>query len=477
MTTTYEGIALDLLANRTVSRLLRSAWFPLIPQLALLAAFIVLVVHGWSVNTSDPGFAKTLRNTNLANLLVWCYWWPVMVVVPVLLGRVWCMVCPMELVTSAASRVGLKLRFPKFLRNGWLVAVLYAVVVIIGIHGFQIHRVPHRMAVFMLILLALALTVGLLFRRRPFCAWVCPVNHLLAAYSHCAPLEWRVRDQQVCRDCENKDCVAGENRDKWHGRACPNNLFPPRLSHNGDCILCTQCLKACPNGNIRWSTRPFLADLFSRAELPVPVVGFVLLVSGFVIYELLTEWAPSKSLLLAAPRAFNGALGLSDTWFAGPVQAVLLFILLPLVLWGLPALVSRAVGGVSSLGAYFQRYALAYIPIAASGHMVKAAQKSISRLGYIAHALADPAGVRTAEAIVSGQTAAPHPPAFLIGPFMDVFAPLVLLLGLGAAVAVVASLHRRHPVSGTIARAMPYFGVVLLGGVLVVFAVLWRLTS
>ena len=93
---------------RFINRLYRSTWFPLAPQLLTLAAFVLLIVGGLSANTHDMAFAKVLRNTNLANLIVWSYWWPLIILSAVFLGRVWCAVCPMELLTSLAARFGLR---------------------------------------------------------------------------------------------------------------------------------------------------------------------------------------------------------------------------------------------------------------------------------------------------------------------------------------------------------------------------------
>jgi len=141
---------MDLLKIRWINRVFHSRWFPLVPQLAMLAAFGLLVAGGIGVSTDDMAFAKVLRNTNLANLVVWSYWWPLIIVAAVLLGRVWCMVCPMELVSYLASRVGLRRKVPDWFDSGWLITVFYALVLIVGIHGLAMHRVPRRMAFYLL---------------------------------------------------------------------------------------------------------------------------------------------------------------------------------------------------------------------------------------------------------------------------------------------------------------------------------------
>ena len=174
---------MDLLRIRGVRGLLKSRWFPIAGQLLVLAAFLLLIWGGWGVTTDAPGFAKVLRNTNLANLLVWSYWWPLIIVAAVILGRVWCTVCPMELVAAVASRVGLRRRVPQALRSGWGITIFYTLVLLVGVHTLAIHRLPHRMAIYMLALLSVAPLVSLVFEKRAFCSYLCPVGHLLGLYA------------------------------------------------------------------------------------------------------------------------------------------------------------------------------------------------------------------------------------------------------------------------------------------------------
>src|SRR4030066_1511622 len=97
----------NLLSFRLISRLLKSSWFPITAQILTLGVFALLVAGGIGAITDEADIANELRNTNLANLLVWCYWWPIIIIAAILFGRLWCMVCPMELVAYLACRIGL----------------------------------------------------------------------------------------------------------------------------------------------------------------------------------------------------------------------------------------------------------------------------------------------------------------------------------------------------------------------------------
>ncbi len=87
----------DLLEFRAIRGLIRWSGFPYVFQAAMLVVFVALAVIGWG-QYPPPGVAdKLYAKTNLVTLLVWGLWWPAMIWVAVLLGRAWCMICPLEL--------------------------------------------------------------------------------------------------------------------------------------------------------------------------------------------------------------------------------------------------------------------------------------------------------------------------------------------------------------------------------------------
>ena len=83
---------MNLLEIKYLGKLLKSWWFPLVPQVLMFFVFAMLIYGGINVSTDDPVFAKELRNTNLANLMIWSFWGPLIIIAAILLGRVWCMV-------------------------------------------------------------------------------------------------------------------------------------------------------------------------------------------------------------------------------------------------------------------------------------------------------------------------------------------------------------------------------------------------
>ena len=105
--------------QKLFNNLLLNKYFSNVSKIVTLFAFIGLIIIGFSAHSEDPKFLKELRNFNLANLIVWSYWWPIIIVSAIFFGRVWCMVCPVELITSIFSKIGMKKKRSKFVKSGW----------------------------------------------------------------------------------------------------------------------------------------------------------------------------------------------------------------------------------------------------------------------------------------------------------------------------------------------------------------------
>lgn len=467
--------------TRIINRLFRSTWFPLSLQLVMLGAFFLLITGGLMANTGDMAFAKVLRNTNLANLIVWSYWWPLIILSAVFLGRVWCAVCPMELLTSLASRIGLRRRPPAFLRSGWVITGFYVLILFVGIHMLAIHRVPLRMALYMLLLLTTAIVSGLLFSRNAFCAYVCPVGHLLGLYARLAPMGWRVADPELCAHCKDLSCISEKTAYAFQGRSCGVGCRPPRLDDNTQCLLCGQCLKACDRHNPGlegrpnpgWFRRRWFKDILSLEPLTAAQVGFCMIVSGFVVYEVFTEWSVTESLLLWLPSRLEAAWGLTGTLGHGLVTSFLLFLALPALVWLLPFGAYRLVGGRLEAGRYLKRFGIAFVPIMAAAHVTKAVLKTTSRIPYWAHSVSDPVGIAAARGIMDRSIRLAPLPAWR-GPLVTVVSLGAMAIGLWLSVLVVRRVRLELLPEGGPRTAALYLIPGIYGGAFFLMFVAWR---
>jgi ferredoxin len=311
------------------------------------------------------------------------------------------MFCPVELVTYLAGRIGLQRKVPGFFKSGWVITIFYTLILTVGVHTLALHRIPQRMAIYLLMLVVMAVVVSLIFRKRAFCSYVCPVGHLLGLYAMISPIAWRANKLSTCNACKTKDCVVKKNHYRIVGRSCTSDLYPATIKENRDCLLCTQCLKACPYDNLRLSSRWPFTDLFRDIKLKSAQLAFILLVSGFVVYEVLSEWPASKTILKWVPDYLIDALGITGS-MTGFVSAIVMFIIFPAVLFLAVALLAKIASGWqdASSGAAVKTFALLLLPTMAGAHIIKSILKMASRIPYWPYVFSDPKGITTAQKIV-----------------------------------------------------------------------------
>jgi ferredoxin len=465
---------MNLLKIKYIGGIFKAKWFPIVPQLVMLTVFVLLVAGGLGVTTDDPDFVNWLRNTNLSNLVVWSYWWPVIIIAAVFFGRLWCTVCPVELITYWASRIGIRLQVPHILKSGWIVTIFYTLVWIVGVQTLAVNRIPHQMALYLLILIIVAIDISLIFRKRAFCSYVCPVGHLLGLYALISPFEWRADDPSICRSCKTKDCFVKKNHYRLIRRSCTSNLYPASIKDNRDCLLCTQCLKVCPYKNIRFSIRRPFADFFTAVNLRPAEVGFIVLVSGFVVYEILSEWSVSFAILMWVPDRCIDALGITGS-IANFVCATIMFVMVPaLVLLVVAALAKLASGRKAApFGATVQTFALVLLPTIAGAHIIKSILRMSSRIPYWRGALSDPKGIEIAQKLTAGTLVLNNSVTDALDPAVS-FAAAALLL---AALAATVQIFRRSAVVQKLSpgvKAVLFLSVLAYWGIFGLTIFRWR---
>jgi hypothetical protein len=418
----------DLLKGRIYGSMAASRSYPLVAQIVTLVAFGLLVAGGLAVPHVPAKMTGILRNTNLAALIVWSLWWPLVILSAALMGRVWCQVCPMELINSLFSRIGLRRKAPRFFASGWGVAVFFSVSLLGFIRTFWANRYPERMSIFFLFLLASAMIAGLVFEKRAFCNFLCPVGPLLGLYACCAPLEWRVRDAKTCEACRSKDCVAPSNTYRLSGRSCTSNLYPASIKDNRECLICTQCRKVCPKNNLRLSLRKPLADFFGGLRLSPLELFLLLLVSGLVVWELGEEWSPARKVLDFLPVKASAWLGFSGE-AANAVQTLFLVVFFPALVFLIPALGGKLAGKTGVLESA-KTFGLLFLPVVTLGHAAKAVIRIASRLPYYRLDFKDPVGYSTANLISSGELKVDSHIAAALSPWAGWLAVLLLALAM-----------------------------------------------
>jgi polyferredoxin len=230
--------------------ILESRWPQFVLRALGLAGFLFAILAGL--------FGSLVGSHNFAIIFVWIAWWSAFKLVFIPLGgRSWCSICPIPLpgewiqqggILRKRGGLGLNLRWPKRLKGTWLQAGLF---LMIGLFSALTLTDPRVTGWVFLGLFIAATGLSLVFEKRAFCSYMCPIGGISSIYARPAPVELRVIDREICTTHSEKSCY----------QACPWGLYPVSFRDNAACGLCMECLRACPSDNLALSLRPFGTEL------------------------------------------------------------------------------------------------------------------------------------------------------------------------------------------------------------------------
>jgi hypothetical protein len=375
----------DLARIPAVKALLVNRWPQFLVRLTLLAGFLLAIAAGLA--------GTPVGSRNFSIVFVWIAWWALLILVAVpLLGRGWCTVCPIPMPGEwlqngallgpggARRPLGLGRQWPKPLRNIWVQNGAFA---LMALFSAVILTMPAVTAVLLAALMFLALGTSLVFERRAFCRYLCPLGGFIGLYSQTAPIEVRVRDTAVCATHTTKTCYTGSE----DGFGCPWGVFPGGLVKNTYCGACLECLRTCPQDNVAINIRPFWADLNqSRGRrLDEAFKAFIMLGSALVYSAvMLGPWGRLKSAAYAV-GSFSWLLYIV-------IFLTLAFVLLP----GLFYLAVRAGLALAPAGPSVRRsftvFAYALVPLGLAAWIAFSLSFVLANASYILAALSDPLG-------------------------------------------------------------------------------------
>jgi polyferredoxin len=389
----------DLTRFPVVKFLLKNRWPQLIIFILMLAGFLYAIMAGY--------IGTPVGNNNFGIVFVWIAWWAILILVAVpFFGRGWCAVCPIPMpgewiqrgaILEPPSRKPrwLSLRWPNKFRNIWMQNLTFTLV---ALFSAVILTTPKVTAVVLTVMLFLAVGMSVVFERRTFCRYLCPVSGFIGLYAQTAPIELRVKEKQVCITCDGKPCYNGAStlRQAYGGASpstgsaagygCPWDVFPGGLTKNTYCGLCMECLRTCPNDNIAVNLRPFAADLAQPSRKMDEAFKAFIMLGAAMVYAgvLLGPWGTLKA------AAYSVGTG---EWF-GYVAAFL-----ALIFGLLPALFLLAVKvgqGISKSNVparhSFTAFATVLIPLGLMFWVGFSLSFVLTNASYILIALSDPFG-------------------------------------------------------------------------------------
>ncbi|MGB7875193.1 MAG: 4Fe-4S binding protein [Anaerolineales bacterium] len=374
---------MNILRIPLIKTLLKNRWPQFSIMLIALAGFLLAILSGL--------FGTPVGSRNFGIVFVWIAWWAILMLVAVpFLGRGWCSICPIPapgewlqrgaMLEPRGQARGLGRRWPKRFRNIWLQNGSF---LLVALFSTVILTQPKVTAIVLAAFLFVAVGASLIFERRAFCRYLCPVGGFIGLYSQLAPVEVRVVDTDVCKAHTEKTCYTGSAG----GYGCPWDVFPPGMVKNTYCGTCMECLRTCPHDNIAINFRSFGADLSveRNRKLDEAYKAFIMLGAAAVYSAVLL--GPWGILKLAAYSV--GTL----PWLAYAASFLTLILLaLPGLFWLAVWSGKKLSGVLEPTKKLFIAQAYALVPLGLSAWVAFSLSFVFANFSYVLAALSDPFG-------------------------------------------------------------------------------------
>jgi len=311
-------------------RFLLSDWWPKRFWVVVMLLFIPVTLMGY--------LGPQTRDSNMTLNLFWAWWWPFYLFLFPFIGRLWCAVCPFMVTGEWIGTLSLwiwprkLLPWPTKWMNRWGRWLLWGSFVAIYLWEklADLPHTPYLSSDLLLIITAGAVICSLIYERRLWCRYLCPIGGMNGMFAKLALIELR-STQQICgSQCSTFGCYKGSDptpvtfadslpNEGQATEGCPLYSHPAQLRDNRDCVLCMSCLKACPNRSVQLNVRFVATDLLENHQPFWAEVALLLLLFGGVFMhsanKVLSFFGLDSTLITGQP------------WFmALPVVALLLSI-------------------------------------------------------------------------------------------------------------------------------------------------------
>ncbi len=194
-----------------------------------------------------------------------------------------------------------------------------------------------------------------------------------------------------------------------------------------------------------------------------------MIVSGFVVYEVLSEWKVSKEIVIAVPEFINQSLNISGS-LTGILKAICLFIFFPLIFYIIFSSLNKVLAK-ESWKKSFTQLVIAILPITASMHLLKALLKTTSRIPYWNFVLSDPKGVKTAQLIIDNPGLLKSDILSFISPSISVIALLLSLGGILLSLLII----RKQQYKNKASKIISIFATLIYATIFLITIIAWRI--
>lgn len=269
---------------------LKSPWWPTRINYGLVLWLFAVVV-------AILFMAPQQRFENVALNLFWCWWWPLILLGFPFVGRLWCAVCPFMIYGEVVQKLSLWL-VPRSLRGwprqqaetwgGWFLFGLFTLIYLWE-ELWDLPNTAYLSSWLLLLITGGAVICSLIFERRFWCRYLCPIGGMNGLFAKLAITELRAEQGTCSAECTTYQCYKGgpAKGEGLETNGCPLYSHPAQLADNRDCVLCMTCLKACPHRSVEINLRPPGIELWTT-HIPrsYEVALLLLLLGGIFLHRL-----------------------------------------------------------------------------------------------------------------------------------------------------------------------------------------------
>ncbi len=256
---------------------------------------------------------------NPANLIVWAFWWPLLILSILFCGRSWCGYCPLPIISDGFN--GLRKKFlpvPGFLsKNGIWIGMVGFAVILLSEYAAHMFVAAYATGILLLSILAGTVVTNFFFGKRAWCKHICPLGSMVSQVSTLSFIELKSNSTVCSSHCQTHDCVKDGN--------CPMNLHPSAAGVNKDCIFCLTCVKRCKHQAVRINARLPWDDLLARKTVDFAGAFFAVILVALILATKLPSW---ETFLPVLSWSFTDNLqikNLATSFAIGLVFTVLVF--------------------------------------------------------------------------------------------------------------------------------------------------------
>jgi transcriptional regulator with AAA-type ATPase domain/NAD-dependent dihydropyrimidine dehydrogenase PreA subunit len=297
-------------------QLLRSDWYPDRINYGFTAWIFPIVVAILFIAPQD-------RQHNFALNLFWAWWWPLILLLFPIVGRLWCAFCPFMIYGEIVQKLSLKI-FPRTLQKwprelaekwgGWFLFGLFFLI-FLWEELWNLENTAYLSSWLLLLITGGAVVFSAIFERRFWCRYLCPIGGMNGLFAKLSVVELRAQQGTCAAECTTYHCYKGGVGfgEGATTNGCPIYSHPAQLTDNKDCVLCMTCFKACPHRSVELNLRPPGIELWTT-HVPhgYEVALLFLLLGGVYLHRLpeinkllnlqvdLTQFLPHLGLSVAA---------------------------------------------------------------------------------------------------------------------------------------------------------------------------------